>query len=174
MGDKRNYILRTQYGTKGSDFNKIEQFSLGVASGGLKIAEAILELGAGFIDYATDSNLLKYLEENFPKVNVDDGVGKFTELLVQYGTPYIIATKIASRLIGLKKLDSITKSTGASGVAKRMGYYGAIGAVTEPIITTSRDKTLGQTFGLTANPNISDMTGRARAAATFKQKGMMG
>ena len=174
MGDKRNYILGTQYGTKGSDFNKIEQFSLGVASGGLKIAEAILELGAGFIDYATDSNLLKYLEENFPKVNVDDGVGKFTELLVQYGVPYIGATKIASRLVGLKKLDSITKSTGASGVAKRMGYYGAIGAVTEPIITTSRDKTLGQTFGLTANPNISDMTGRARAAATFKQKGMMG
>jgi len=178
MGDKRNYILDTRYGTKGADFNKLEQVSLGVASGFLKIGEAIAELGAGFIDYATDSNLLTLIEENFPKINVDDGVGKFTELLVQYGLPYIGATKIAGRLIGLKKLDSISKGTslggGASGVAAKMGYYGGIGLVTEPLITTSRDKTLGQTFGLTADPNISDMTGRARAAATFKQKGMMG
>ena len=174
MGDKRNYILGTQYGTKGTEFNKFEQFALGLTSGGFKIAEAILELGASFIDYATDSNLVTYLEENFPKVNVDDGVGKFTELLVQYGIPYIGATKIAGRLIGLKKLDSIRQGTGVAGVARKMGYYGGLGLVTEPLVTTSRDQTLGQAFGLTTKPELSELTGRAKAVAALKQKGMMG
>ena len=110
MGDKRNYILGTKYGTRGDEFNVLEQFALGAGSGALKIVEAIAELGAGFVDYAADTNLVTYIEENFWKINVDDGVGKFTELLVQYGIPYMGATKIAGKLIGIKKLDHLNKN----------------------------------------------------------------
>tara|TARA_R110002012_G_scaffold321648_1_gene550425 strand:+ start:2466 stop:6656 length:4191 start_codon:yes stop_codon:yes gene_type:complete len=174
MGDKRNYILGTQYGTKGEEFNKLEQILLGLGSGGLKIFEAIAELGAGVSDYFLDTELLTSIEENFPKINVDDGVGKFVELMTQYAVPYGVATKAAGKLMGLKKLDALRKGTGVSGVAKKMGYYGALGLAVEPVVTTSRDKTLGQAFGITADPKISELTGRARAAATFKQKTLMG
>lgn len=172
MGDKSNYYF--QHGTKGPEFNKAEQFALGLTSGGLKIFEGIAELGAGFIDYAFDTKLLDYIERNFPKINVDDGVGKFTELLVQYGLPYFGAAKIASKLIGLKRLDTIRKGTGVSGVATKMGYYGGLGVITDPFISTSRDVTLGQAFGLSTKPEIEDLTGRAKAAATLKQKTIMG
>jgi hypothetical protein len=174
MGDKRNYILGTKYGTRGDEFNVLEQFALGAGSGALKIVEAIAELGAGFVDYAADTNLVTYIEENFPKINVDDGVGKFTELLVQYGIPYMGATKIAGKLIGIKKLDQIRKGTGVSGVATKMGYYGGIGAAVEPLVTTSRDQTLGQVFGLTTKPELAELTGRAKAAAVLGQKAAMG
>ena len=62
----QNYILGTELGTKGPEFNVFEKIGLGIASGALKIPEAIAELGAGFIDYALDTNLVSALEKNFP------------------------------------------------------------------------------------------------------------
>ena len=101
---EKNYILGTELGTKGPEFNVFEKIGLGVASGALKIPEAIAELGAGFIDYALDTDLVSALERNFPRINVTDGVGKFVEIIVQYGVPYSAALKIGGKLHGMKKL----------------------------------------------------------------------
>ena len=60
----RFYLFGTEEGTKGPEFNVFENVGLGLASGALKIPEAILELGAGFIDYAADTDLVTALEEN--------------------------------------------------------------------------------------------------------------
>ena len=53
-----------------------------------------------------EQDLLKKIEEEFPKINVDDGLGKAVELLVQYGVPYGIALNTASKLSKVKELDS--------------------------------------------------------------------
>ena len=93
MAQKKDNYFYGDTGTQGLPF--YEQIGLGVASGVLKIGEGIAELGAGFIDYAADTDFLEYLEENYPKINVDDGLGKMIELIVQYGVPYSAAVKIA-------------------------------------------------------------------------------
>ena len=96
MVAKKDKYFYGSGGTQGLPF--YEQIGLGAASGALKIGEGIAELGAGFSDYAFDTDFLTYLEENYPKINVDDGLGKAVELIVQYGVPYTAALKIASKV----------------------------------------------------------------------------
>ena len=99
---KQNIIAGTEYGTQGPEYGVFKKIGLGTASGLLKIPEAILELGAGFSDYAFNTELVKALEEHYPRINVDDGVGKFVEIIVQYGIPYTAALKLDQRLWVLK------------------------------------------------------------------------
>jgi len=156
-----------------------EQLGVGAASGVLKIGEGIAELGAGFIDYAADTDLLEYIEENYPKINVDDGLGKMTELIVQYGLPYSAALKIAGKVTSIKKLGDVSKAGGIKGTAAKLGYYGLPAMVSEPLVSTSRDATLGQAFGLYSDDFMQDLDptqyeGRDRAAASLQQKLLFG
>ena len=105
--DERNYILGTELGTKGPEFNIFEKVALGAASGVLKIPESILELGAAFSDAAFNTELVSALERNFPRINVTDGPGKFVEIILQYGIPYTKALQIANKMHGLKKLRDL-------------------------------------------------------------------
>ena len=131
MAQQKDNYFYGDSGTQGLPF--YEQIGLGVGSGVLKIGEGIAELGAGFIDYALDTNFLEYLEKNYPKINVDDGLGKMIELIVQYGVPYGAAVKIASKVSKIKQLGKATKAGGVSGAAAKVGYYGLPAAISEPI-----------------------------------------
>ena len=168
------------YGSSGTQGLKFyEQIGLGAASGALKIGEGIAELGAGFADYAFDTDFLNYLEKNYPKINVDDGLGKAVELIVQYGVPYTAALKIAGKVSKVKDLGRIAKAGGVSGVAAKVGYYGLPAAVTEPLVATSRDATLGQALGLYSEDFMKQLDptqyeGRDRAAASLQQKLLFG
>ena len=177
MAQQKDNYWYGDTGTQGLPF--YEQVGLGVGSGVLKIGEGILELGAGFSDYAFDTNFLEYLEENYPKINVDDGLGKMIELIVQYGVPYGAALKIASKVSKVKQLGNLAKAGGVSGVAAKVGYYGLPAAVTEPLVSTSRDATLGQALGLYPDSFMKSLDptqyeGRERAAAQLQQKLLFG
>jgi hypothetical protein len=102
MVAKKDKYFYGSSGTQGLPF--YEQIGLGAASGALKIGEGIAELGAGFADYAFDTDFLNYLEKNYPKINVDDGLGKAVELIVQYGVPYSAALKIAGKVSKVKDI----------------------------------------------------------------------
>ena len=119
MVTKKDKYFYGESGTQGLPF--YEQIGLGAASGALKIGEGIAELGAGFADYALDTNFLEYLENNYPKINVDDGLGKMVELITQYGVPYSAALKIAGKVSKVKELGKVAKGGGVSGVAAKIG-----------------------------------------------------
>ena len=174
---EKNYILGTELGTKGPEFNVFEKIGLGIASGALKIPEAIAELGAGFIDYALDTNLVSALEKNFPKINVTDGVGKFVEIVLQYGVPYSAALKIGGKLHGMKKLKDLGQSSSkVSKIAGKMGYYGLPAVGTDFAFGAARDVTLGETFGLYKGyeEGKKGKVGRELAEETLKQKALLG
>ena len=177
MVAKKDKYFYGSSGTQGLPF--YEQIGLGAASGALKIGEGIAELGAGFADYAFDTDFLNYLEKNYPKINVDDGLGKAVELIVQYGVPYSAALKIAGKVSKVKDLGRVAKAGGVSGVAAKVGYYGLPAAISEPIVATSRDATLGQALGLypeefMKNLDPTQYEGRDRAAASLQQKLLFG
>lgn len=175
----RFYLFGTEEGTKGPEFNVFENVGLGLASGALKIPEAILELGAGFIDYAADTDLVTALEENYPRINVTDGVGKFVEIAVQYGVPYSQALRIGSKLGSMKKmrdLGNATKVNTASKIAGKMGYYGAPAVVTDIAFGSARDATLGEAFGAydEYEKEVEGKKGSEKAEEVLKQKILTG
>tara|TARA_R100000742_G_C4278482_1_gene101350 strand:- start:54 stop:3806 length:3753 start_codon:yes stop_codon:yes gene_type:complete len=173
---KDNYY----YGDTGTQGLKwYEQVGVGLGSGALKIGEGILELGAGVSDYAFDTDLLEYLEENYPKINVDDGLGKLVETVVQFGVPYGAALKIASKVSKVKKLGEVAKAGGIKGTAAKLGYYALPAVVSEPFAATNRDATLGQAFGLYSEGFVKKLNpeqyeGREKAAAHLQQKLLFG
>lgn len=174
---EKNYILGTELGTKGPEFNVFEKIGLGVASGALKIPEAIAELGAGFIDYALDTDLVSALERNFPRINVTDGVGKFVEIIVQYGVPYSAALKIGGKLHGMKKLKDLGQgSSKISKIAGKMGYYGLPAIATDTLVGAARDVTLGETFGLYKGyeEGRKGKVGQELASEVLKQRALLG
>jgi hypothetical protein len=177
MAQKKDNYFYGDSGTQGLKF--YEQIGLGLGSGALKIGEGIAELGAGFSDYAFDTNFLNYLEENYPKINVDDGLGKLVETVVQYGVPYTAALKIASKVSKVKKLGEVAKAGGIKGTAAKLGYYALPAVVSEPIAATSRDATLGQAFGLYSDEFMQRLDptqyeGREKASAQLQQKLLFG
>ena len=176
--DDKFYLFGTEKGTKGPEFNVFEKVGLGLGSGVLKIPEAILELGAGFSDFAFNTELVSALEENFPRINVTDGVGKFVEIAVQYGVPYTAALKIGGKLNSMKKLRELGDSNklGFSKVAGKMGYYGLPAIATETAFGSARDATLGETFGLYKGYEEAreGKVGRELGAEVLKQKFLTG
>ena len=175
--DNKFYLFSTEEGTKGPEFNVFEKVGLGLASGALKIPEAILELGAGFVDYAADTNFVTALEENYPRINVTDGVGKFVEIGVQYGLPYSAALKIGSKLGAMKGMRAASqKGSVGSKAAAKMGYYGAPAIVADAVTGSARDITLGEAFGLYTGyeEEKKDLTGRDLAGSVLKQKALGG
>tara|TARA_R110001599_G_scaffold350694_1_gene581260 strand:- start:597 stop:4301 length:3705 start_codon:yes stop_codon:yes gene_type:complete len=177
MAQKKDNYFYGEEGTQGLPFYK--QVGLGVGSGGLKIIEGIAELGAGVSDYAFDTDLLKALEENYPKINVNDGLGKLVETIIQYGVPYSGALSIASKISKIKNLGQVSNATGISKVANKIAYYGVPAAIVEPIVSTSRDATIGQALGLYPEEFMKKLDptqyeGRERAAAQLQQKLLFG
>lgn len=141
--------------------------------------QGLLSLGAIPIDYAADTNLTKKIDNLFNKWTPDaqTGVGELVQTLVQFGLPLGVASKVGGGLKILKgaqvtKLSSLP-TLGAKGaeLAKRAGYFGAIGGISDLVVSNPESQnTLAESLGLTESKDLNKLEGRERAAELLKQK----
>jgi hypothetical protein len=145
--------------------------------------KALLEIPATIADFALDTNLVSKLDtffsEGFAKIpETQTGIGDIVALLVQYGIPLSTATKIAPAIPGLRglstftKLEEIPSIAGKAGeIAKKAGYFTALGGVTDTILSAPGvNQTAGEQFGLYEQYSDEGLTGRDKAVERLKGK----
>jgi hypothetical protein len=141
--------------------------------------QGLIQLGAIPIDYVFDTNLTKNIDNFFNKWTPDakTGIGEAVQTLVQFGIPFGVASKIgasAKILKGaqIKKLSGIPTLGGKGAeLAKRAGYFGAIGGVTDFAVSVPGEQsTLSEALGLTVSKDLDALEGRERAGELLKQK----
>jgi hypothetical protein len=154
---------------------------VGAVAGLSQAVKGLLQLGAMPIDYLTNTDLLTGIDNIFDKITpeTDTAVGDITSVLTQFAVPYGAALKIAGGISKLKGLSTATKLT-APGMtrasqgmelAKRAGYYGGIGGITDFAVSTPGDLgTLSDVVGLTEQTDFEGLSGKERAAETIKGK----
>jgi hypothetical protein len=183
------------FSTDDLDIGTMENITYGVTSGLLKVGEGIGETVAMVRDKSTDyrSNALEEFQQNYPKIDVDGFLGKSAELITQYGTGYKIVSDILQA--GTKKVLSKSAKEAAEKIQKknwkkRVLQIGAPAAISEPFVSTSRDVTLLQAFGIydklgitqlinklgieTVDPNDPSLSKKEKAAALLKHKLLFG
>ena len=147
------------------------------------IAKGLLQIPFAGIDLAFDTDTLskldKFFSEGFFKIpETETTVGDITATLIQYGIPISKATKIAPYIPGLRglsrfdELEKIPSIAGKAGeIAKRAGYFGAIGGLTDMAVSSPGiNQTVGEQFGLLEGYAGEDLTGRDKATETLKSK----
>ena len=159
-------------------FNYATDLPVGVAKGLSQTVKGLLQLGAMPIDYIGDTNLLSKIDEIWPTIQTDTALGDITSVITQFGIPATGAIKIANGLMKLnkasqmKKLSSIPSLSGKGAeLAKRAGFYGSIGGITDFAVSTPGDmKTLSETLGYGEDYKGDQLKGRERAVEDFKEK----
>ena len=154
---------------------------VGAVAGVSQAIKGLLQLGVMPIDYLANTDLLTGIDNIFDKITpeTETAVGDITSILAQFAIPYGAALKIAGGISKLKGLSTATKLT-APGMtrasqgmelAKRAGYYGGIGGITDFAVSTPDDLgTLSDVVGLTQQTDFEGLTGKERAAETIKGK----
>ena len=154
---------------------------VGAVKGLSQAVQGLLQLGAMPIDYLGNTDLLTGIDELFDKITPETttALGDITSVITQFGVPYVGALKIANGIGKLKGISTATKLTApgmtraAQGVelAKRAGYYGGIGGLTDFAVSTPEKLgTLSDVVGLTQRTDLEGLTGRERAAEVLKGK----
>jgi len=159
---------------------------IGIAKGLSQAVQGLVSLGALPIDYLADTNLITAIDNIFDKITpeTDTIVGDVTSVVTQFGVPLGIASKIANGVLKLNKASQIVKLNnfrraddtydylGAGGeLAKRAGYWGALGGVTDFAVSTPGDlTTLTETVGFGEAYKGDELKGSAKAAEYFKEK----
>jgi hypothetical protein len=155
---------------------------VGILSGVSKSIQGLLQLGAMPIDYLANTNLLAGIEDIFNKITPETktGLGEITSTITQFGVPFAGALKIAGGISKLKGLSTMTElSSLGKGVnaakgmelAKRAGYFGAVGGITDFAVSTPEKLgTLSDTLGITERTDFEDLSGKERALETIKSK----
>ena len=141
--------------------------------------QGLLTLGAIPIDYLANTNLTKKIDDVFDKYAPDarTGIGEVVQTLTQFGVPLGVASKLGTGMKILKagnvrKLSSLP-TIGAKGaeLAKRAGYFGAIGGAVDLAVSNPGDNiTLSETLGFSESKDLDTLEGRERATELFKQK----
>ena len=155
---------------------------VGIAKGLSQAVQGLLSLGALPIDYLADTNLITAIDNLFDNITpeTDTIVGDVTSVVTQLG----VASKIANGVLKLNKASQIVKLNnfrraddtydylGAGGeLAKRAGYWGALGGVTDFAVSTPGDlTTLTETLGFGEAYKGDELKGSAKAAEYFKEK----
>ena len=170
--------------TRGTDVGVTDylfDIPVGAVAGLSQAVKGLLQLGAMPIDYLGNTDLLTGIDNIFDKITpeTDTAVGDITAILTQFAVPYGAALKIAGGISKLKGLSTATKLT-APGMtrasqgmelAKRAGYYGGIGGITDFAVSTPGDLgTLSDVVGLTEETDFEGLSGKERAAETIKGK----
>jgi hypothetical protein len=145
--------------------------------------KGLLQIPAFAIDFAFDTDTLskldKYFSEGFFKIpETETGLGDIAATLVQYGIPISRATKVAQYIPGLKGLNTFNKikadasiTEKAGELAKRAGYFGAIGGLTDIAVSSPGiNQTAGEQFGLYDEYGGEGLRGRDKAAEVLKSK----
>ena len=145
--------------------------------------KGLLQIPAFAIDFALDTDTLtkldKFFSEGFFKIpETETGIGDITAALVQYGLPISRATKVAQYIPGLKGLNTFNKiktdasiTEKAGELAKRAGYFGAIGGLTDIVVSSPGiNQTAGEQFGLYEGYEGEGLSGRDKATEVLKSK----
>ena len=164
----------------------ITDIPVGVLKGASQAVQGLISLGAMPIDYLANTNLISAIDNLFDKITpeTDTIVGDVTSVITQFGVPLGAAAKIANGVLKLNKASQIVKLNnfrradntydyaGASGeLAKRAGYWGALGGVTDFAVSTPGDlTTLSSTLGFGEDYKGDELEGSAKAAEYFKEK----
>ena len=153
---------------------------IGAIKGVSQAVQGLLQLGALPIDYLADTNLITAIDNIFEKITpeTDTAVGDITSILGQFALPAGVAIKLANGITKLSKASQIVKlnslpTVGAKSaeLAKRAGYYGSIGGITDFAVSTPGDlTTLSETFGFGEAYKGDELEGSAKAAEFFKEK----
>jgi hypothetical protein len=151
---------------------------VGITKGLSQAVKGLVQLGAMPIDYIGNTDLLNKIDEIWPTIQTDTALGDITSVIVQFGVPATGAIKIANGLMNLnkasqmKKLSSIPSLSGKGAeLAKRAGFYGSIGGITDFAVSTPGDmKTLSETLGYGEDYKGDELKGRARVVEDFKEK----
>ena len=170
--------------TRGTDVGVTDylfDIPVGAVAGLSQAVKGLLQLGAMPIDYLGNTDLLTGIDNIFDKITpeTDTALGDITAILTQFAVPYGAALKIAGGISKLKGLSTATKLT-APGMtrasqgmelAKRAGYYGGIGGITDFAVSTPGDLgTLSDVVGLTEETDLEGLSGKEKAAETIKGK----
>ncbi len=153
---------------------------IGAVKGVSQAVQGLLQLGAMPIDYLADTNLITAIDNIFEKITpeTDTAVGDITAILGQFALPAGAAVKIANGVLKLSKASQIVKlnslpTIGAKSaeLAKRAGYYGSIGGITDFAVSTPGDlPTFAETLGFGEAYKGDELEGSAKAAEFFKEK----
>ena len=148
------------------------QIPIGVSSGAYNTIAGTAELGASLSDLYLDTDVLAKVEKALPAIDLMDvygdkagSVAKFTSILVQYGTGWGIARKIAQKVIGKLakrklaqktagvldkvKIPSLTGTKTGMDIARFGGYWVLPAAVGDAMVSTQANETMGDIFGKT-------------------------
>ena len=158
----------------------VTDIPVGAFRGASIAVKELVKLGALPIDYLTDTNLLSAIDKTFEKItpDVDTPVGTISSVLAQFGAPAGLLVKLSQ---GIKVLSGASKITKLSSLpnmgaktaelAKRAGYYGAIGGITDFVVSDpSENRTIAQTLGYAEDYKGEQLEGSEKAAESFKQK----
>ena len=181
------------------------QVGIGIGTGIWNTIAGTAELGAALADLALDTDTLSKVEKALPAVDLLDiygdregSIAKFTSILVQYGTGWGVARKIAQKVIGrmakkkiaqkvggqLSKVSipSLTGTKTGMDIARFGGYWVLPAAVGDAVVSTQANVSLGDVFGKedgnilqralmhSKTESLEGLTGKARAAAILRNK----
>ena len=122
------------------------------------ICSRFIKLGALPIDYIADTNLISAIDKTFEKItpDVETALGDISSVLAQFGVPLqrllvklSQGIKVLAGASKITKLSSIPNVGGkTSELAKRTGFYGAIGGITDFVVSDpAENRTIAQTLG---------------------------
>lgn len=158
----------------------VKDVPVGIAKGASQAVQGLLTLGAMPIDYLADTNLISAIDNIFEKITpeTETALGDITAVLTQFGVPAAGAVKIAQGIKVLKGASQMTKlsslpTIGAktAELAKRTGFYGSIGGITDFVVSDPEEnKTIAQTLGYAEDYKGDELKGSEKAAEAFKQK----
>ena len=180
--------------------SKIGQLAIGPSAGLYTAAKGTAELVSSLSDLYLDTETLDNVQKVLPEMSLNEiygdgagGIAKFTSLMVQYGTGFTIAQKIAKKLIGKTiktklaqktaiKLASTKAGTATINVAKFGGYWALPSAVADATVSATGQNTVGTYFGKedgnflqkalynTAIEDTKNLQGKEKAAAILRNK----
>jgi len=135
----------------------VTDIPVGAFRGASIAVKELIKIGALPIDYVADTNLLSAIDNIFEKITpeVDTPVGTITSVLSQFALPAGALVKLAQGIKVLSNASKITKLSSLPNVgaktaelAKRAGFYGSIGGVTDFVVSDPEEnKTIAQTLG---------------------------
>jgi hypothetical protein len=155
----------------------------GPAKGLGNAVRGLLSIPAFVVDFGFDTDTLTKLDnlfnDGFLKIpETKTTLGDITSVLVQYGIPIARANKLASFIPGLSSLSGVSKLEPTASLvtkgleyAKRAGYFGAVGGITDFAVSAPGvNKTAGEQFGLLDGYAGENLSGRDKAVEVIKDK----
>ena len=180
--------------------NKAVQLAIAPGHGLYTGVKGTAELVSSLSDLYLDTEILDNVQRALPELSLNEiygddagGLAKFTSLMVQYGTGFGIANKIAKKIIGkgvktklaqktAEKLGKTAIGRGTTNVAKYAGYYALPVAVADATVSATGQNTAGEIFGKedgnflqralynTAIEETEGLEGKEKAGAILRNK----